>query len=501
MSEELEHYAAIDLGSNSFHMVVANYVDGRAIIIDRLKDMVRLAGGLDDNNTLSKESIENAMLCLEKFGQRIKSIPKNNIRAVGTNTLRQARNGSYFLNRANKALGHQIEIISGREEARLIYLGVANTLFNDTDHRLVVDIGGGSTELIIGKGFRTNVTESLFMGCVSITKQFFANGKITEKSMKQARITALQELQNVKDEYEDQGWVQAIGTSGTIKAILSVSTEQGWSHDDITPAALDQLKKALIEFGHIDKIKFPNLSANRQPVFVGGVVILSAIFEALNINSMIYSDGALREGLLYDQIGRRHSQDIREQTIDRVANRYSVNIEQAKRHEKTLDHLFEKLQSSWQLDTQTDLKLLRWAAKLHEIGLAVSHSQYHKHGEYLLSNSDLPGFSKQEQKALSILVRSHRRKYPIEVYDEITDTELREKLIRLSIILRLSVVLNRGHELIDKETIDISFNTNEIKLIFKNKLLQNNPLTEADLMNEAKYLSSIDYKLAFKDGE
>ena len=251
MSEELEPYAAIDLGSNSFHMIVANYVDGRAIVVDRLKEMVRLAGGLDENNYLSEEAMDRAIDCLEKFGQRIKSIPRQNVRAVGTNTLRLARNGIQFLRRANAALGQRIEVISGREEARLIYLGVANTMFNETEYRLVVDIGGGSTEFIIGKGFLANVTESLFMGCVSISKQFFADGTITTKAMNKAKISALQELSNIEGEYRAHGWDVAIGASGTIKTILNVVTEQGWTKEAITPDSLQELKRALVDFGHV----------------------------------------------------------------------------------------------------------------------------------------------------------------------------------------------------------------------------------------------------------
>ena len=500
MAEELEPYAAIDLGSNSFHMIVANYVDGRAIVVDRLKEMVRLAGGLDENNNLSEEAMDRALLCLEKFGQRIKTIPLQNVRAVGTNTLRQARNGREFLRRANLALGHRIEIISGREEARLIYLGVANTMFNETDYRLVIDIGGGSTEFIIGKAFNTDMTESLFMGCVSISKQFFTDGTINGKLIRKANISALQELSNIADEYKSHGWDIAIGASGTIKAIQRVVTERGWSKDTITPEALYKLRKTLIDFGHVDNIDFDSLSSNRKPVFTGGVVVLSAIFEALGIEEMHYSDGALREGLLHDQIGRRHDHDVREKTIKRISKRYSVDQDHAERLEQTVITLFQALQDGWQLDRQTDLKMLRWAARLHEIGLAIAHSQYHKHGEYILGNSDMPGFSRQEQTILSMLVRAHRRKFPLENFSEIIDEEHRNKLIQLSVILRLAVVLNRGRELVNESIVNISIKKETICLDFKGDWLTRNPLTEADLSNENSYLAVTKYKLKFTGG-
>ena len=431
-------------------MIVANVVDGRAIIVDRIKEMVRLAGGLDENTRLTDEAIEIALQCLEKFGQRINNIPAANIRAVGTNTLRQARNGIEFLSQANAALGHKIEIISGREEARLVYVGVANTIFNDIDKRLVVDIGGGSTELIIGRGYDADITESLFMGCVNISQRFFKDGEISTKRLRNARIAALQELENVQGIYKHYGWDHAIGTSGTIRSILDVIIAEGWHDSAICPKSLSELRKSLISFGHINKIDFETLPENRKPVFVGGVVVLSAVFEALEIKSMEYSDGALREGLLYDQIGRQHDIDVRDKTVSRLMNRYSVDVEHAERVENITKHLFKNAKAEWQLEKREDLKMIRWAARLHEIGLAIAHNQYHKHAAYLLSNSDMPGFSRQEQVLLSILVRLHRRKITLGLFDQVTD-DVKHKLIKLIIILRLAIVLKSKSKR-DKDT-------------------------------------------------
>jgi len=496
LSDTNETYAAVDLGSNSFHMIVANVVDGRALVVDRIKEMVRLAGGLDEKNRLTDAATESALLCLEKFGQRIKTIPSSNIRAVGTNTLRQARNGVEFLSKANTALGHKIEIISGREEARLVYVGVANTIFNDKDKRLVVDIGGGSTELIIGKGFDADITESLFMGCVNISKRFFNDGEITTKRLRKARIAALQELENVQGIYHHYGWDKSIGTSGTIRSILDVIIAKGWNDSAICPDSLSELRKSLISFGHIDKIDFEALPDNRKPVFVGGVAILSAVFEALEIKSMEYSDGALREGLLYDQIGRQHDIDVRDKTVNRLMNRYSVDVEHADRVEKITKHLFKSAKSEWQLEKKEDLKMIRWAARLHEVGLAIAHNQYHKHGAYLLSNSDMPGFSRQEQVLLSILVRLHRRKIALDLFDQVTD-DVKTKIIKLVIILRLAIVLNRSRNAIKIPDIDIKIKGEKIELDFQDDWLVDHPLTEADLETEKSYLSVTDYKLIF----
>ncbi|MCG8325962.1 MAG: Ppx/GppA family phosphatase, partial [Thiotrichales bacterium] len=279
-------YAAIDLGSNSFHMMVARHNDEQLVVIDKMKDMVQLAAGLSEDRMLSEEAMDRGVSCLERFGQRIHELPRLNIRAVGTNTLRQARNGALFLSRARQALGHNIEIIAGREEARLIYIGVANTMFNDSDNRLVVDIGGGSTELIIGRGFDPILTESLYMGCVSMTRRFFADGDITAKRMRKAVVFARQELESTQTIYKKAGWQLAIGSSGTSIALHAVVTGQGWSESGITRDALEQLMQDLAKTGHIKDLRYEGLSERRTPIFVGGAMIMYAIFEALEIEQM-----------------------------------------------------------------------------------------------------------------------------------------------------------------------------------------------------------------------
>ena len=488
-------FAAVDLGSNSFHMVVANLVDGRALIVDRIKEMVRLAGGLGADRYLHEETMRSALQCLQRFGQRIVSVPAGNIRAVGTNTLRQARNSAEFLAAAERALGHNIEIISGREEARLVYLGVANTIFNETDRRLIVDIGGGSTELVIGKGFEAGLTESLFMGCVSLSRRYFADGEITARRMQKARILALQEMETVQQPYRDHGWDKAIGASGTIHAILDIVTGQGWSDGVITAQALARLTEALIAAGHIDRLQFESLSANRRPVFAGGVAVLSAVFEALGIEAMEYSDGALREGLLYEQIGRRHQRDVRDKTVARLIKRYSVDKTHAERVERMAGAIFKDVQSAWGLDKSADLKMIRWAARLHEIGLAVAHSQYHKHGAYLLSHSDMPGFSRQEQYVLSALVRLHRRKLALEAVERDTGQGTCG-LLGMIIILRLAILLNRNRATAKMPRAAASGKT--IELDFGGAWLAEHPLTEADLEMEMAYLAATDYKLRYR---
>lgn len=496
LSHSDKSYAAIDLGSNSFHMMIANYTDDRIIVVDRLKEMVRLAFGLSENKHLNEDSMQIALQCLEKFAQRTKNIPITNIRAVGTNTLRQAKNGNDFLVRANACLEHDIEIISGREEARLIYLGVANTIFNDKDQRLIIDIGGGSTEFIIGQGYDAKITESLYMGCVNISQRFFKDGNISLNSINKARMASLQELENIRKQYNSHGWDMVIGTSGSIRAVLDVVEEENLGTTVITAKSISKIIKSLIKFGHIEKINFASLSANRKPVFIGGIIILSAIFEALNIKEMEYSYGALREGLLYDLIGRQNDKDIREQTVELLMSSYNVDKAYSHNLINTVKNIFDKTEKPWKLDKNKDLKMIIWAAKLNEIGLAISHSQYHKHGAYIVSNSDMLGFSRQEQYIISVLIRSHRRKFPIDIFNSISSQKLKEKLIKMAIVLRLAVVLNRGKNL-SELPVNVIVDNKNILLKFKNEWLSSKPLTEDNLKTEAYLLEITGYKLNY----
>lgn len=491
-----ESYAAIDLGSNSFHMIVANLIDGQLQVIDRMKEMVRLAAGLNDRQELSKESMQQALECLQRFGQRIRQVPHLNVRAVGTNTLRQARNGAEFLTKAHAALGHPIEIIAGREEARLIYSGVAHSLYDETHKRLVIDIGGGSTELIIGRGFDTFYTESLYMGCVNVGQRFFADGKIKAKRMRKAILFAMQELESLESAYKKMGWDYALGSSGTIISIGEVLRAQGWCNTGITAAGLAYLMESLIAIGDSAAIDFTGLSDRRKPVFASGVAILAGIFEALKLDKMDISEGALREGLLYDLIGRVHDEDIRDKTVLAVAQRYGVDMEQAQRIKETAENFFIQVSDDWKLDKKADLKLLSWGALIHEIGLSVAHNQYHRHGAYLTANSDLAGFSHQEQMKLAMLVRSHRRKFPQEEFEPIPPV-MRVALVRLCILLRLAVVLHRSRSNVSLPDIHINVNDNNVILHFPLGWLDQHPLTLVDLSTEQTFLQIADFKLVF----
>ncbi|HTT09198.1 MAG TPA: exopolyphosphatase [Gammaproteobacteria bacterium] len=492
-----ETAAAVDLGSNSFHMIIAEVQGERLKVVDKLREMVRLAGGLDERGRLSDEIMVRAMECLRRFGQRLRDLPAGCVRAVGTNTLRRARNSAIFLARAKEALGHPIDIISGHEEARLIYLGVAHTLEDDGKRRLVVDIGGGSTEIIIGRRFEPQYMESLHMGCVSLSQRFFPDGDISDTAMRRARLAAMQELETVSTTYRRLGWDSEIGASGTILAVQEIVREAGWSKNTITADALQKLIAAMIEAGNIHKTRLKGLSEERAPVFVGGAAILSAVFEAMGMESMTVADGALREGLIHDLIGRLHQHDVRENTVTALGARYQIDEGQAKRVRKVCLAFFDQIAAMWKLDSEEYRRLLSWAAWLHELGLSVSHSQYQKHGGYLLMHLDMPGFSRGEKERLAFLVRAHRRKFPLAELQSLDERQTRD-LKRLCAVLRLAVVLQRSRTDTAPPKWELAAEDETLKLRFPDGWLETHPLTLADLEQEAEYLRPAEIKLKYK---
>jgi exopolyphosphatase/guanosine-5'-triphosphate,3'-diphosphate pyrophosphatase len=487
--------AAIDLGSNSFHLIVARVSEQHFQIIDNMREMVRLAAGLDENNVLNEESRKRALECLGRFGQRLQNIPEEGVRIVGTNTLRQARNSKKFLSDAEKVLGYPIDIISGVEEARMIYLGVSHSLPNTGEKNLVIDIGGGSTEIIIGQYFEPKRMESLYMGCVSYSKRFFGDGEITPRRIESARMAALLELQPVAVKYRRGIWDQAVGASGTIKSVREIVQTNGWSDDGISYKGLLKLVKQLAEAGSIDNIDIAGLVPERKAVIVGGAVVLLAIFEALDIEVLKVSDWALREGVIYDMLGRDEQENVRDRTITSLSQRYHIDLEQAGQVTESAKRIFRQVKESWELPKARSRYLLEWAARLHEIGLDIAHSQYHKHGSYLLEHSDLPGFSRQDQQQLALLVLAHRRKIPLQLLKRYQKSQ-RIDLGRLIVVLRLAVLIHRSHHQSDCD-LNIDVDGAEISISFAQGWLDEHPLTQADLEQEEKFLSVAGFNLKF----
>ena len=479
--------AAVDLGSNSFHMKIARRSGDNLIVIDRMREMVQLAAGLDESDQLSEIAAERAIDCLERFGQRLQGMRSEDIRAVGTNTLRKARNAEAFLTRAEEALDHPIEIISGREEARLIYLGVSHHAAQSDEQRLVVDIGGGSTEFIVGRGYTPLLTESLYMGCIGISRDHFPDGKLTPGRMRRAALAASQELEPIQGSYRRIGWDVALGCSGTILAVERILVEVLGRSDGITRDGLEQLIELVLSKGHASRLDF-DIRPARARVLPGGLAILRAIMDALAIDTLQSTNAALREGLLYDLVGRLGHADVRESTIAELSRRYHIDTNQGGRIERTALYVRAQTASAWGLGKEVDGNMLSWAARLHEIGLAIAHNQYHKHGAYLLQHGDLPGFSREEQTLLAGLVRSHRRKVPIRELQSLRGTAYTHVLY-LVIILRLAVTLHRSRIDDPLPPFDIEVNDRRIKLAFPEGWLEQRPLTQADLSQEAKLLS------------
>ena len=488
--------AAIDLGSNSFHMIVARLDEsGTLSVIDKLRETVRLGGGLKENGKLSKESMQTALDCLEKFGQRIRALPQGDVRVVGTNTLRVAKNAEKFLREAEQTLGHPIEVISGREEARLIYLGVAHGRAARTGKRLVVDIGGGSTELIIGEGKESERRESLYTGCVSASMKYFPDGVISQKRMTKAIIDSELVFYPVARYMRAGNWEEAVGCSGTIKSIRNITHAEGWCESGITLDALYRLQNKMVKQGSVEKLSLEGLKPDRSPVLPGGVAILTAVFETLGISQMRVSNQALREGLLYDLVGRLQHQDVREATVQSAMQRWNLDAEHANNVTSTVINLFNQVKDDWKLKSEHK-DILVWAAQLHEIGLQISHGAYHKRGAYILTHADLPGFSRPEQSMLATLVLSHRQRFRINAFDDLAEPA-RLPGIRLCVLLRLAVLFHRGRTDEQVPDVVIKVDGSYVELHFPYGWLDQHPLTQADLGNECDYLKDANITLLF----
>jgi len=405
-----ETLAAVDLGSNSFHLQIGRVVDGQIYPLDAVREVIRLGAGLTAEKRIDRATQAAALEALAKFAERLRGFPRQAVRAVGTNALRVAKNSPQFLREARAVLGFPIEVISGREEARLIYLGVAHALPAAAHRRLVVDIGGGSTELIIGTGFEPQLTESLYMGCVSFSLKYFPEGKIDKPRMKAAELAARQELAGMVGTYRAAGWDEAVGSSGTARALENILRENGFAEDGITRDGLDRLRTLLLKNEKADPDRVAGLRPNRAPVLPGGLAIMRAALYELGIEAMKVSDGALRHGVLYDLLGRVQHRDMREATVAQFMRRYHVDAAQAERVKALSLTIYDALTPGAEREDDPDRLMLEWAARLAEIGLSIAHAQYHKHSAYVLSNADMPGFSRMEQARLSRIVLAHRGK-------------------------------------------------------------------------------------------
>lgn len=492
-----EVIAAVDLGSNSFHMIVGELRHGQVAILDRLRETVRLAEGLSDAGDLSAEARARALECLSRFGQRLGDMRAGSVRAAGTSTLRRAHEESGFLSEAESALGHPIEIISGLEEARLIFSGVVHSLPRNDGRRLVMDIGGGSTELILGRGERPQRLESLHLGCVAMTERYFPEGHITPVAFDKARRAARLELRPVKAFFRDSESIESIGTSGTILATERVATELGIidSHT-LSRSVLENLIELVLEFDSIERLALDGLSERRSQVWPGGLAILVELFAALRVDELGMSDGALREGLLYDLLGRLQHEDARERSVQAMIARYQVDLAQAGRVAGTVMLLLDQSAGPWSLEVPLSKKILEWSARLHEIGLDISHDGYQRHGAYIAEHADMPGFPRAEQRFLAYLIDSQRRELSARLLEQLPGA-WRESALRLALLLRLAVLLNRSRSQLEIPSLELTVGDRAMSLSFGVGWLDSNPLTVADLERERDFLRSADYELSF----
>jgi exopolyphosphatase/guanosine-5'-triphosphate,3'-diphosphate pyrophosphatase len=481
--------AAVDLGSNSFRMLVAQVVktpSGTQLRpIDTLRESVRLAAGLTDNKLLGNDAYQRGIAAIRRFGERIRGFDPANVRAVATNTLRVAKNAPHFIQEAEEALGFPIEVIAGVEEARLIYIGAAHEVPAVQGNRLVVDIGGGSTELIIGKGYEPKLMESLYIGCVSHSLRFFPKGNIDAHAFKEAELAARREIQVISEAYLKAGWKQVIGSSGTARALAELIAENNFngqidgSDGLITRDGLRAMKKHLLKYEHINQVELQGLKDDRRSVWPGGLAIMIAVFDELGIESMEVTDAALRIGVLYDLLGRSQHEDMRFVTVEQFMQRYAVDRDQARRVGNLAAEFLAQLPKPDEESRADNIALLQWAANLHEIGLSISHNGYHKHSAYIAGNADMPGFSKNDQARLAALLIGHTGKLG-KLANNASFSDW-----RMLFCMRLAQVLCRGRSDVNLSKVKVSEHNGDYLVSLSKDWAKEHPLTEFSLKKEA----------------
>jgi len=477
-----EQIAAVDLGSNSFRLIVGRIEGDQIFAQDNLKEPVRLAAGLSSDRMLDAAAQARGLEALSKFGERLRGFRPDEVRAVGTNSLRVAKNAAAFLQQARQALGFPIEVISGREEARLIYLGVAHTMPDPGHRQLVFDIGGGSTEFIIGSGYDPIVLESLYMGCVSYSLQYFPDGRVDKHRMREAEVAALKELDTIERNFRQVGWEFTVASSGSAKAIAELLELNGFSESGITRAGLQRLRSELIHAGDVHKLALEGVRPDRVPVLAGGFAIMNAVAEIFDLEHISFSDGALRQGVLFDLLGRYGHSDQRDSTVEAFARRHQVDSAQAERVAHTADMLYRmSVPPAGEDEEDIDRRFLGWAARLHEVGQSVAHASYHKHSAYILGNADMPGFSRMDQARLALLALAHRGKL-----DRIRAMQTAESDWLLILCLRLAVILHRARDDGAVPQVELQHSRKGTQVILSSDCLRERPLTSALLEDEER---------------
>ena len=468
--------AAVDLGSNSFHLQIARVLDDQVYMLDSLREPVRLGGGLTRDRRIDHRTRARAMAAIERFAERLRGFPRGKVRVVGTSALRTAKNAASFIAQAERILGFPVEVIFGREEARLIYLGVAHELAASDERRLVFDIGGGSTECIIGKGLEPQLTESLPMGCVSYSLRYFPEGRLDKWRFKRAEVAAANELQRIVDAYRAAGWTRAIASSGTARALASMLRESGLVEHGITTSALRELRDRFIDAGRISRLKLPGLREDRKAIIAGGLAIMTSVLAEFGIEQVDVSDAALRQGVMYDLLGRVRHRDMREATVRQFMRRYQVDAAQAERVGALAQKILHGIDPK---APESVAALLRWAAGLHEIGISIAHAGYHKHSAYIVAQADMPGFSQSEQARLARLVLAHRGKM-----SKLSGISRRSPEWPQIFALRLSALLHLSRRDVELPALECARTPGGFRISLPRGWLDKHPLTEAALEAE-----------------
>ena len=487
-----EILAAIDLGSNSFHLQIGRVVDDQIYLLDGLRDPVRLGAGLTRDRRIDRATQIKALDALSRFGERLRGFPKGAVRAVGTNALRVARNADQFLAEAESVMGYPVEVIFGKEEARLIYIGVAHSLTPSAEGRLVVDVGGGSTEFVIGTGLKPELMESVSMGCVSYSLKYFPEGVLDKQSFKRAELAAANEIERLVKPFRRMGWTQAVASSGTARTVASILQSFGWCERGISAQGLERLRSAMIKAGDINALRLTEMREDRLGVLAGGVAILVAVFSELGIESMEVSDSALRQGVLFDLLGRVQHHDAREATVSHFQRRYHIDAPQADRVAALAERWYEQIVAN---PAEDGLLMLRWAAALHEIGISIAHAGYHKHSAYILAQADMPGFSQHEQARLSRIVLAHRGKL---AKSELEGLPARSADWPLIFSLRIAALFCRSRNDIKFPKILAASTETGFRLALPADWLEAHPMTQAALEEEAQEWAVLGMKLELR---
>lgn len=491
MQNNIREIAIIDLGSNSFHMIIARIVNGSVQILSRLKQKVQLAKGLNQDRILNQDAIDRGIACLALFAERLQGFPPENVKVIGTYTLRRALNNQQFLDQAVKVFPYPINIISGEQEATLIYTGVSHTQ-PEQGRKLVIDIGGGSTELVIGDNFTPLRAESCNMGCVSFAKRFFTNGKISQECFQQAYLLAKEKLSLLQTDYCQLGWQYVLGSSGTIKTVSQVLSANGAKDGLITAKRLAWLIQQTTKVSHFSELKLKGLNQNRVDVFVPGLAILMAIFDSFNIASMRYSSGALREGAIYTFEPSFELQDIRQRTLNALTQQFNLDVIQGERVSHTVKLLAPQVTQWQQTNTITEIEqLLSYAAKIYEVGLIINYENLQYHSSYILHNLSLPGFDNEQQKLLAVLARYHLKEFRLEDLPQFNRYHTQDVLTAI-ILFRLSVLFNTSRQATkpcENITLRINSTATHWHIELNSAYLNANPLIQQNLTNEIQQLA------------